>query len=182
MALLENIMEKQRSVGANDLIFKGRIAMFDADEIKKWLGVVTASFAVIGGGWTAVEKTSFFKTPILTWSPEHFSITSGPANGEFKVIAAREKHRDDCSVEGFKLEVRDSALIMHLAKPSIAKFSGPATNKIDKFAYTMAIENPEKVTPGTATLMAHIDYKCPTGPVVINYPDHKNLTFEITKG
>lgn len=155
--------------------------MIDADEIKKWLGVITASFAVIGGGYTAIEKSNFFKKPILTWAPEHFSISSGPANSEFKVIAAREKHRDDCSVEGFKLEVRDSDLVMHPAKSSISKFSGPASDKIDKFAYTIKIEDPKKVSVGTATLMAHIDYKCPEGQKVINYPDHKNLTFEITK-
>lgn len=152
-----------------------------ADEIKKWFGVITALFAVIGGGYATVEKTSLFKKPILTWAPEYFSISSGPASSDFKVIVAREKHRDDCSVEGFKLEVRDSDMIMHVAKPSITKFSGPATNKIDKFGYTIKIENPEKVAVGTATLMAHIDYKCPEGPVLINYPDHKNLNFEITK-
>lgn len=155
--------------------------IIDPEEIKKWLGLITASFAVIGGGWTAVEKLNFFKTPILTWHPEYFNISSGPANSEFKVIVAREKHRDDCKVEGFKLEVRDSALIMHEATPSISKFSGPANHKVDKFAYTMTLSTPEKVATGTAALMAHIDYKCPDGAVVINYPDHKNLTFEITK-
>lgn len=155
--------------------------MIDADEIKKWLGVLTASFAVIGGGYTAVEKTNWFKQPILTWAPEHFSISSGPATGEFRVIVAREKHRDDCSVEGFKLEVRDSNMIMHTAKPSIAKFSGPATEKVDKFGYTIAIDNPDKVAAGTATLLAHIDYKCPEGAVIVNYPDHANLRFEVTK-
>lgn len=151
------------------------------DEIKKWLGAVTALFAVIGGGYATIEKTNLFKKPILTWAPEYFSISSGPANGEFKVIVAREKHRDDCSVEGFKLEVRDSSMIMHTAKPSITKFSGPASEKIDKFGYIIKIENPEKVSIGTATLMAHIDYKCPEGPIIVNYPDHKNLNFEITK-
>ena len=155
--------------------------MLDADEIKKWLGVVTASFAVMGGGYTVIEKGNFFKKPILTWAPEYFRISNGPADGEFKVIVAREKHRDDCSVEGFKLEVRDSELVMHTAKPSITKFSGPANNKVDKFAYNITIENPEDVAPGTATLMAHIDYKCPEGAKIVNYPDHKNLTFEITK-
>lgn len=154
---------------------------FDADEIKKWLGVITASFAVIGGGWTAVEKLDIFKKPILTWAPEHFSISSGPTNGEFKVIVAREKHRDDCSVEDFKLEVRDSNMIVHTAKSSIAKFSGPATDKVDKFGYIITIDNSEKVASGTATLLAHIHYKCPEGVKVINYPDHKNLQFEVTK-
>lgn len=155
--------------------------MIDADEIKKWLGVITAAFTVIGGGYTAVEKTSWFKKPILTWSPEHFSISSGPASGEFKVIVAREKHRDDCSVEGFKLEVKDSNMIVHNATSSIAKFSGPATNKVDKFGFNITIENHEKVAAGQATLLAHINYKCPEGSVIVNYPDHKNLQFEVTK-
>lgn len=152
-----------------------------ADEIKKWLGVITASFAVIGGGYTAVEKTTWFKKPILTWAPEHFSISSGPATGEFKVIVAREKNRDDCTVEGFKLEVKDSSMIVHNAIPSISKFSGPAAPKVDKFGYNITIENPERVAAGTATLLAHIDYKCPEGTVIVNYPDHKNLQFEVTK-
>lgn len=155
--------------------------MLDADEIKKWLGVITASFAVIGGGYTAFEKTHFFDKSILTWSPEHFSISSGPATEEFRVIVAREKHRDDCTVENFKLEVKDSNMIVHNAKPSIAKFSGPASEKIDKFGYTIMIENPEKVASGTATLLARISYKCPEGNVVVTYPDHPNLTFNITK-
>lgn len=153
----------------------------DTEELKKWLGVITAAFTVIGGGYTAVEKTSWFKKPILTWAPEHFTISSGPAAGEFKVIVAREKHRDDCSVEGFKLEVRDSEMIVHTAKSSIAKFSGPANHKIDKFGYTITFENPNAVASGTATLLAHIDYKCPEGNMIVNYPDHKNLQFEITK-
>jgi hypothetical protein len=34
---------------------------------------------------------------------------------------------------------------------------------------------------GTATLLARIDYMCPEGPVVVSYPDHKNLQFEITE-
>lgn len=152
-----------------------------AEELKKWLGVITALFTVVGGGYTAYEKTNLFKSPILTWAPEYFEISSGPVSGEFKVVVAREKHRDDCSVENFKLEVRDSAMIVHNAKSSISKFSGPAANKIDKFGYTITIENPKTVAPGTATLLAHIDYKCPEGMVVINYPDHKNLNFEITK-
>lgn len=153
--------------------------MIEADDIKKWLGVVAASFTVLGGGYTAIEKTNWFKTPILTWAPEHFSISNNIASEEFKVMVAREKHRDDCSVENFKLEIRDSGMIMHNAIPSISKFSGPASQKVDKFAYTFKIENPEKVANGTATLMAHINYKCPEGNVIVNYPDHKNLNFEI---
>ena len=153
----------------------------DVDAIKKWLGVITVSFTTIGGGYTAIEKFGIFKKPILTWAPEHFSISSGPASGEFKVIAAREKHRDDCSVEGFRLEVRDSELLIHVAKPSIPKFSGPASKKIGKFAYTITIADPENVAPGIATLLAHIDYKCPEGAVLVNYPDHENLRFNITK-
>lgn len=154
--------------------------MLDAEEIKKWLGTITASFAVIGGGYTALEKTNFFDKSILTWAPEHFSISSGPATEEFRVIVAREKHRDDCAVETFKLEVKDSNMNMHNAIPSIAKFSGPASHKIDKFGYTIKLEKPEKVALGRATLLAHIGYKCPEGVVIVTYPDHENLSFNIT--
>ena len=151
----------------------------DVDRTTKLIGAVTAFLAMIGGGYTATDKLGLFRKPILEWSPEYFSITGGPADGEFAVVAARKKARDDCSVEQFYLEVRDSRYIVHQANPSIAKFSGPATDKIDKFGYTITLENPSKVSPGRATLLAHIRYKCPEGEVLINYPDHANLTFEI---
>ena len=151
----------------------------DVDRTTKLIGAVTAFLAMIGGGYTATDKLGLFRKPILEWSPEYFSITGGPADGEFAVVAARKKIRDDCSVEQFYLEVRDARYIVHQANPSIAKFSGPATDKIDKFGYTITLENPSKVSPGRATLLAHIRYKCPEGEVLINYPDHANLTFEI---
>jgi len=151
----------------------------DVDRTTKLIGAVTALFAMVGGGYTATDKLGLFKKPILEWSPEYFSITNGPADSEFAVVAARKKIRDDCSVEQFYLEVRDARYIVHQANPSIAKFSGPATDKIDKFGYTITLENPSKVSPGRATLLAHIRYKCPEGEVLINYPDHANLTFEI---
>jgi hypothetical protein len=151
----------------------------DVDRTTKLIGAVTALFAMVGGGYTATDKLGLFRKPILEWSPEYFSITGGPANSEFAVVAARKKIRDDCSVEQFYLEVRDARYIVHQANPSIAKFSGPATDKIDKFGYTITLENPSKVSPGRATLLAHIRYKCPEGEVLINYPDHANLTFEI---
>ena len=103
----------------------------DVDRTTKLIGAVTALFAMVGGGYTATDKLGLFRKPILEWSPEYFSITGGPADGEFAVVAARKKIRDDCSVEQFYLEVRDSR------------------------------------------------YKCPEGEVLINYPDHTNLTFEI---
>lgn len=152
---------------------------FDVDRTTKSIGVVTAFFAMIGGGYTITDKTGIFKKPVLEWSPTHFSIEGGPANGQFAVIAARRKIRDDCSVEQFHLEVRDAKYIVHKATPSIAKFSGPATDKIDKFGYTISIDDPARVHQGRATLLAHIRYKCPEGEVLINYPDHANLTFEI---
>lgn len=152
---------------------------FDTENITKGIGVITATLAAIGGGYTFMEK--FEDKSILTWAPEYFEISDGPTSGEFKVIVAREKHRDDCSVEGFRLEVRDSDYIVHPAKPSIAKFSGPASDKVDKFGYKFTIEHDHahKVSTGTARLLAHIDYMCPEGPVVVNYPDHVNLDFEI---
>ena len=152
---------------------------FDVDRTTKSIGAVTALFAMVGGGYTATDKMGLFKKSILEWSPTHFSIEGGPANGQFSVIAARRKIRDDCSVEQFHLEVRDARYIVHKATPSIAKFSGPATDKIDKFGYTISIDDPAKVHPGRATLLAHIRYKCPEGEVLMNYPDHENLTFEV---
>jgi len=154
---------------------------FDVENITKSIGIVTASFAMIGGGYTMWDKLS--SKDILTWAPEHFEVSDGPVDGTFDVIVAREKHRDDCKVEGFKLEVKDSKYMVHTATPSIAKFSGPASDKIDKFGYSFTIdeEHQHMIPEGEATLLVHIDYMCPEGPVVVNYPDHENLRFNITK-
>ena len=153
--------------------------VFDIENITKGIGVVTATFALIGGGYTLWDKLE--SKEILTWAPEYFSVTDAPVDGTFDVIVAREKHRDDCSVEGFRLEVKDSKFMVHTAIPSIAKFSGPASDKIDKFGFSFTIdkEHIDMIKPGAATLLAHIDYQCPEGPVVVNYPDHENLEFEI---
>jgi hypothetical protein len=43
----------------------------------------------------------------------------------------------------------------------------------------MTIEKPESVALGSAKLIARITYKCPEGNVIIAYPDHKNLNFNI---
>jgi hypothetical protein len=154
--------------------------ILDIENITKGIGVVTATLALIGGGYTLYDKLGI-EDPILKWSPEHFEISNGPANGKFTVVVAREKLRDDCSVEGFKLEIRDSNYIVHPAVPSIAKFSGPANDKVDKFGYKVKLEghHADKVAKGKATLLAHIEYLCPEGPVLVNYPDHENLTFII---
>jgi len=151
----------------------------DIENITKGIGVVTASFALIGGGYTLWDK--FENKDILTWAPEYFTISNGPKDRPFDVIVAREKHRDDCKVEGFKLSVKDSKYMVHTASPSIAKFSGPASDKIDKFGFSFTIdaEHIDMIPPGKATLLAHIDYSCPEGPVIVNYPDHQNLTFNI---
>lgn len=156
--------------------------MFDVENITKGVGVLTASLALIGGGVTLYDKLGI-EDPILTWAPEHFEISDGPRDGSFDVIVAREKHRDDCKVTGFRLEVKDSKYMVHTATPSVAKFSGPASDKIDKFGFSFSVteEHQEMVVPGLATLLAHIDYECPEGAVVVNYPDHENLKFMITK-
>jgi len=147
----------------------------------KTVGALTALLALAGGAIAVLEKTSFFDKPILVWAPEHFSISNGPANGEFLIVAAREKLRDDCDVTKFHLEVRDSNWIVHPAVPSIARFSGPASPRVDKFGYKMKIagDHAHKVAVGRATLLAQIYYKCPEGDVVVSYPEHPNLTFVI---
>lgn len=150
------------------------------ETITKSIGAVTACLALTGGGYTLWDKLKPVQ-PILTWHGEYFKIESGPADGEFAVIVAREKHRNDCEVKEFKLEVKDSKFQVHTAKSSVSVFSGPASNKIDKFGYRITLADPEKVAPGVATLMANIKYKCPEGEVIVNYPDHTNLTFDITR-
>jgi hypothetical protein len=153
--------------------------VINADSIIKSVAAVTGIMAAIGGGYSLYEKVKLPPKDILKWDAEHFSITSGVASGEFRVVVARQKIRDDCTVEDFSLEVRDSDYMVHKALPSVAKFSGPASPTVDKFGYTMTVENPASVAPGGAKLIARILYKCPEGNVVIAYPDHKNLTFII---
>ena len=153
--------------------------MIDTDAITKPIAVVTAVMAMLGGGYSLYDKFKLPPKDILKWDADHFSITSGVASGEFRVVVARQKIRDDCTVEDFSLEVRDSDYMVHKALPSVAKFSGPASPTVDKFGYTMTVENPASVAPGGAKLIARILYKCPEGNVVIAYPDHKNLTFTI---
>ena len=150
------------------------------ETITKSIGVVTASLALMGGSYTLWDKVKPAK-PILTWHGEYFSIESGPADKDRAVVVAREKHRDDCEVAAFKLEVKDSQFQVHAANSSISVFSGPASHKVDKFGYRITILDPSKVAPGPAVLMANIKYKCPEGEVIVNYPDHPNLTFNITK-
>jgi len=147
----------------------------DIENITKGIGIVTASLAMIGGGYSVWDK--FESKEILTWAPEHFNIA--PYEGDYKVTVAREKHRDDCTVTDFTLTVRDSEYIIHQASSSIGKFMGPASDTVDTFAFKMAIESTEKVAKGTATLIAYIDYDCPEGHIAVTYPDHENLKFEI---
>ena len=154
----------------------------DIDSAKTYIGIVTAAVGLATGGYQAADKFGWLKDPILEWSPEHFQVTDGPANGEFKVVVAREKLRDDCTVDGFVLDVRDSELIIHQGTPSITTFMGPANHKVDTFAYTFRFNDPDRVAVGEATLIAYINYGCPEGKVVVQYPDHQNLRFEITEG
>ena len=153
--------------------------MIDTDAITKPVAVVTAVMAMLGGGYSLYDKVKLPPKDILKWDADHFNITNCAASGSFKVVVARQKIRDDCTVEDFSLEVRDSDYMVHKALPSVAKFSGPASPTVDKFGYTMTVENPESVALGAAKLIARIMYKCPEGNVVIAYPDHKNLTFSI---
>ncbi len=153
--------------------------MFALEAASKTIGLVTASIAMIGGGWTLADKVGVFKKDILEWAPEHFHISDGPANGEFKAVVARKKNRDDCEVTSFKLEVRDADFVVHPALPSIATFSGPASPEVDKFGYKFKLDTAQPIAAGAATLLAHIKYKCPEGEVVVNYPNHKNLSFNI---
>jgi hypothetical protein len=148
------------------------------ENTKTVLGVISATIGIAVGGYSLVDEIGFNKD-ILTWAPDHFKITGGPADGEFEAIVAREKHRDDCSVTGFKLEIRDSNYMVYPVTPSATKFSGPASDTIDKFGYKFYLHETDihKVAPGLATLSGQISYNCPEGEVFIHYPP--NLTFMI---
>ena len=152
-------------------------------DIPKFISAVAASVAAVGGSYTLADKFGWFDKSILRWEPEHFAVSSGPSSGEFKVVVARQKLRNDCEVINFKIEIKDSDFVVHPAIPSIATFSGPATPTADKFGYkfTFSPEVQKKVAIGDATLLAHIKYKCPEREVVVNYPNHKNLNFKIMK-
>ena len=67
----------------------------------------TASFALAIGGYTAGEKFGWFKNDIIAWAPEHFRIEPAKIGQPITVTVARIKKRDDCSVEGFNVTVRD---------------------------------------------------------------------------
>ena len=140
----------------------------------------TAAFALAVGGYTAGEKFGWFRNEIITWTPEHFRISDAKIGEPITVTVARIKRRDDCSVEGFNVTVRDGMGVVHEAAPSMTRFTGPAGPEIDTFTYTLTIA-PDRVSPGRATLLATIRYKCPEGERTVTYPRHPNLTFALER-
>lgn len=157
--------------------------MLSVEPITKIIAMLTAVVTLAGGSYAFGDKLGWFKKDILRWSPEHFSISSGPINKPFNVIVARQKLREDCEVTDFRLEIRDSSLRVHPVKPDITVFAGPAGDKVDKFAYSISIpkDHQGQIAPGKAVLLGRIKYKCPEGEVLVQYPRHANMQFEITK-
>lgn len=150
------------------------------DNVKTFFTVVASVVTVLGGGYTFFDKLGFHWTrPVLTWAPEHFSISSGSMDEPFRAVVAREKHRDDCEVSGFTIMIRDSNLEVFQSTPSTTIFSGPASDTIDKFAYKFYIreEDYDKISTGEARFMGTIKYSCPEGEQLVTYPD--NLYFTI---
>jgi hypothetical protein len=141
----------------------------------------TASFALAVGGYSAGEKFGWFKNEIIAWAPEHFKIEPAKIGQPITVTVARVKKRDDCSVEGFEVTVRDGAGMIHQATPSMTRFTGPAGPEIDTFTYLLTLSEKEPVANGRATLLATIKYKCPEGERTVTYPRHPNLTFMLEK-
>lgn len=141
----------------------------------------TATFALAVGGYTAGEKFGWFQNEIITWTPEHFRIADGRIGQPITVTVARIKRRDDCSVEGFNVTVRDATGLIHEATPSMTRFTGPAGPEIDTFTYTLELSEKSPVSPGRATLLATIRYKCPEGERTVTYPRHQNLTFMLER-
>ena len=146
-------------------------------DIAKTIGAVAASVAALGGSYTLVDKVGWLESPILVWAPEHFKIEPAKLGESVTVTVARIKKRDDCSVESFTPSIRDGKGMVHEAVPSNAKFSGPASQEIDTFTYTLIVKS--EMQPGKATLLATIKYKCPEGERTVNYPKHQNLTFNL---
>lgn len=138
---------------------------------------VTASFALLVGGYTTGDKFGWFQKPILEWAPDHFKIAPAKIGEPVNVTVARIKKRDDCSVESFTPTVQDSSGLIHEATPSVSKFTGPAGNQIDTFTYQLLVSSKEPIALGKATLTAVIKYKCPEGERVVTYPRHDNLSF-----
>ena len=143
--------------------------------------LATATFALAVGGYTAGEKFGWFRHDIITWAPEHFRIADTKIGAPITVTVARIKRRDDCSVEGFSVTVRDGAGVVHEATPSNTRFSGPAGPDTDTFTYTLTLSEREPVAPGRAALLAAIRYKCPEGERTVSYPRHHNLTFMLER-
>jgi hypothetical protein len=44
----------------------------DIDGITKGIGAITATFALVGGGYTLSDKLGVFDKAILTWAPGAF--------------------------------------------------------------------------------------------------------------
>lgn len=143
--------------------------------------LLTATFALTVGGYTAGEKFGWFRNEIIAWAPEHFRIVDTKIGQPITVTVARIKKRDDCSVEGFSVTVRDGAGVVHEATPSNTRFSGPAGPEVDTFTYLLTLSEREPVSPGRATLLATIRYKCPEGERTVTYPRHPNLTFMLER-
>lgn len=141
----------------------------------------TATFALAVGGYTAGEKFGWFRNEIITWAPEHFRIADTKIGEPITVTVARIKRRDDCAVEGFNVTVRDGAGVVHEATPSMTRFTGPAGPEIDTFTYTLTLTSSDRVSPGRATLLATIRYRCPEGERVVTYPRHSNLSFALQR-
>ena len=153
------------------------------DNVKAVAGGLAAVVALATGTLNFSDKLGLelWSRPILEWAPEEFSVAGGPANEGFKVIAARRKFRDDCEVVGFTVEIRDADYIVYPASSSASKFSGAASETVDKFGYFVYLHEMDvaKVAPGRALLLAQIKYECPEGEKIVAYPAHENLSFEI---
>lgn len=150
------------------------------ENIKTIAVTISGLVAATAGTYKMLDSFGYnWNRPVLTWAEEYFEITNAPVNGEFRIVVAREKHRDDCEVDGFKISIRDSKLTMFQATPSIASFAGPASDHVDMFAYNFFIQENDyyMIATGPATFIARITYECPEGIQYVDYPE--DLHFEI---
>lgn len=152
------------------------------DTLKTFFAVIASLVTILGGGYTLFDKIGFKWTrPVLTWHIEDFYIVSGPMDEPFRIVVAREKHRDDCELISFKTDIQDSNLEVYQVTTSSQSFSGPASDKVEKFAFKFYLMEKDynNIAMGKAKFIASLKYSCPEGDQIISYPSDLDFTIYI---
>lgn len=154
--------------------------MITLDNTKTLFAIVSTVIAIAGGSYTFLDKIGWNKE-ILTWVPEDFEVNNATADGEFRAVISRIKHRGDCDTKHIELKIIDSTFMTYKATPHITAISGPVSDKPVKIGFKFYVQEMDidKISTGTARLIGTLRYECPEGTVYVHSPDHENLEFEI---